>query len=137
MHCHIRDHVIPTPERDAKTRGHDLHDVTRHPLEAMAGLVIGITVSDDGPPEADGAPVDHLRLIARQAPAAEGAALVRGFSLNRGTTAVSGLTVPGPPIVLRRGVTSRSSPAVRSARSISRCLNHVWPPSSLASSVST
>jgi FtsP/CotA-like multicopper oxidase with cupredoxin domain len=107
MHCHIRDHVIPAPERDAESRGHDLHDVTRHPLEAMAGLVMGITVSDDGPPEADGAPVDHLRLIARQAPAAGGVAFVRGFSLNRGAAAVADLTVPGPPIVLRRGATTR------------------------------
>ncbi len=108
MHCHIRDHVIPAPERDAESRGHDMHDVTRHPLEAMAGLVMGITVSDDGPPEADGVPVKHLRLIARQAPAAGGAAPARGFSLDRGApSAVAGMTVPGPPIVLTRGATTR------------------------------
>jgi hypothetical protein len=32
---------------------HDLHDVTRHPLEAMAGLILGVTTTDDGPGETE------------------------------------------------------------------------------------
>jgi hypothetical protein len=43
MHCHIVNHVVPDPERDAAERMHELHDVTLHPFEAMAGMVMGPT----------------------------------------------------------------------------------------------
>ncbi|MBA2670736.1 MAG: multicopper oxidase domain-containing protein, partial [Gemmatimonadetes bacterium] len=41
MHCHMIPHITPYPERADTARGHDVHHVERHPLTAMAGLVLG------------------------------------------------------------------------------------------------
>ena len=107
MHCHIRTHIIPEPARDENARAHDLHDATQHALHAMAGLVLGITVSDNGPDEADREPQHHLRLIAREKQAESLDATIRGFLLQEDSNAAGGtLMVPGPPLVLTRGETT-------------------------------
>jgi len=108
MHCHIVNHVVPSPERDMAEQMHDLHDVTQHPLEAMAGLVMGITISDDGPGEIDERPEQHLRLLAREKLASARAEKIRGFVL-AGDQDPPGevVLVPGPPIILTRGQTTR------------------------------
>jgi FtsP/CotA-like multicopper oxidase with cupredoxin domain len=108
MHCHIIDHVVPFPERDADTRSHDVHDVTQHPLQAMSGLIVGITITDDGPMETDGRPRQHLRLLAREKPAEARDATIRGFVLagDREPPADT-VPVPGPPLVLTRNETTR------------------------------
>ena len=81
IHCHIRDHIIPDPPRDAAAREHDLHDVTQHALQAMAGLVLGIVVSDTGPAERDRRPQHRIRLVAQQKTARDMDATVHGFSI--------------------------------------------------------
>ncbi len=107
MHCHIRAHIIPDPPRDKKAQAHDMHDVTQHALQAMAGLILGITISDNGPGETDQQPQHHLRLVAQEKKARNLEATIRGFSLQDGLNAASSaLMVPGPPVVLTRGETT-------------------------------
>jgi manganese oxidase len=74
MHCHMVGHITPWPERDADRQMHDLHDVERHPVEGMAGLVMGITtVQRDRPAEPPPAPARrHLRLLVHQEVTASG-----------------------------------------------------------------
>ena len=107
MHCHIIDHIIPDPPRDQDARAHDMHDVTEHALRAMAGLVLGITVSDAQPEEKDRRPQHHIRLLAQQKRAAEADATIRGFIIEEGSAPPRDeVMVPGPPVVLTRGETT-------------------------------
>jgi FtsP/CotA-like multicopper oxidase with cupredoxin domain len=46
MHCHMRPHVTPWPERPDSVRAHDAHDLERHATTAMEGLVLGVTVRE-------------------------------------------------------------------------------------------
>lgn len=108
MHCHIVDHVVPFPERAPAEQAHDAHDVSRHPFEAMGGLIMGITVSDEGTSEVDERPGQHLRLLVREKPAADGNGTIRGFIFADGREPPAGeVQVPGPPIVMTRGETTR------------------------------
>lgn len=107
MHCHLRDHVIPFPERKPEERVHDLHDVEQHALTAMGGLILGIVVTDDPAPLAEPKPVDRLRLIAREEQASDGKDVARGFVVQDRDGAAAGRpTVPGPPLLLTRGQTT-------------------------------
>ena len=110
MHCHIRDHIIPDPPRDAAARADDMHDVTLHALHAMAGLVLGITVTDSGPDEEDRRPQHRLRLVALEKETDQPDKTIRGFRLE-GDTAPGAIEpeVPGPPVVLTRGETTNIS----------------------------
>lgn len=103
FHCHTLDHVVPVIERDEKERAHDLHDPEQHALDAMAGLVLGLTVSDDGSVESDTVPDQRLRLVALEEHP-DDSTTVRGFALAKGTEpAASAPSVPGPPLLLTRG----------------------------------
>jgi FtsP/CotA-like multicopper oxidase with cupredoxin domain len=106
FHCHILDHIVPAVERDEAAREHDLMDVEQHALDAMAGLVVGMTVSEDGPADVMGAPHQRLRLVAHETLNDDGTA-VRGFALGESAAeAVGTPTVPGPPLLLTRGETT-------------------------------
>jgi len=107
MHCHLRDHVLPFPERKPEERVHDLHDVEQHALTAMGGLILGIVVTDDPASSADLEPERRLRLIAREAKTGGGKDVVRGFVVEDGDgPAVDHPAVPGPPLLLTRGRTT-------------------------------
>jgi len=107
MHCHLRDHVTPSPERKPEERAHDLHDVERHPLTAMAGLILGITVSDDGSPASETDQRDQLRLLAREERISGTDRVRRGFLVTDDSPSLSDrISVPGPPIILSRGRTA-------------------------------
>jgi FtsP/CotA-like multicopper oxidase with cupredoxin domain len=101
FHCHTLDHITPAIERDEAARAHHPHDAARHALEAMAGLVLGLTVTDDGlEPEAE--PARTLHLVAMEKPLDEERSL-RGFALGVGREPDPELwTSPGPPLVLTR-----------------------------------
>ncbi|HEV2150355.1 MAG TPA: multicopper oxidase domain-containing protein [Longimicrobiaceae bacterium] len=105
MHCHMIPHITPYPARADSARGHDSHDVARHPLEAMAGLVLGITTTDGGAhASAAPAPARRLRLFAQQAPADSGAMARRGYVLQRGAEPrPDSVEVPGSTLLLTRG----------------------------------
>ncbi|MDF1505981.1 multicopper oxidase domain-containing protein [Roseisolibacter sp. H3M3-2] len=112
MHCHMRAHVTPFPERPDSARAHDAHDVERHATTAMEGLVLGVAVRDrdDAPAAiavAERAPARRLRLLAQQRGAATPKRQVpRGFVLQRGAPPrADSVEVPGAPIVLTRGET--------------------------------
>lgn len=107
MHCHMAAHMTPFPSRPDSVRHGDAHDVERHPVSAMAGLVLGITtVVRPGaaePPEV--LPTSPaLRLFVQQARADGGRRAARGFVLQRGAEpAADSVVVPGEPLVLVRG----------------------------------
>jgi FtsP/CotA-like multicopper oxidase with cupredoxin domain len=102
FHCHILDHIVPAIERDAASRAHELHDVRKHALEAMAGLVLGMTVSDNGAPAAEPVTRQQLQLVALETPLDDGT-MRRGFALEdeAGPPAASP-ALPAPPLVLTR-----------------------------------
>ena len=70
MHCHLVDHITPFPERDEGARAHDRHDAIQHALSAMAGLVLGIVVSEDGASVVDSRPPEARAAtrVVREAP---------------------------------------------------------------------
>jgi FtsP/CotA-like multicopper oxidase with cupredoxin domain len=108
MHCHMLPHIIPYPARPDSARDHDGHDVARHPMEGMAGLVLGVTTFDrggarSGPPAVA---TRHLRVFAQQA-ADSGRAIPRGYVLQRGDEPrADSVEAPGSTLVLTRGETT-------------------------------
>jgi len=107
MHCHLRDHVTPSPERKPEDRAHDLHDVERHPLTAMAGLILGITVSDGESAVAETDRQDRIRLVAREERISGGDRVRRGFLVTNDIPSLGDrISVPGPSIILSRGRTA-------------------------------
>jgi manganese oxidase len=106
FHCHILDHVRPSMERDEAEGAHDHMHVEQHALDAMGGLVLGITVTEDGSSEPYGPPHQRLRLVALETLNDDGI-LVRGFALGKdGSDIADTPSVPGPPLVLTRGETT-------------------------------
>jgi FtsP/CotA-like multicopper oxidase with cupredoxin domain len=113
VHCHLLDHIVPVMERDDGAASSDMHDLEQHPLDAMAGLVLGITVSDDTPAPGDPGPARRLRLLAQEGRASDALArearldtdsVVRGFVLQAGAEPpVDSVARPGSPLVLTRG----------------------------------
>lgn len=107
MHCHMLFHITPFPPRPDSVRHGDGHDLARHPLEAMAGLVQGITTTErrGARRESSRPPDRHLRLLVQDRQA--DSAAVRGYVLERERPpAADSVEVPGPPLVLRRGETT-------------------------------
>ena len=106
FHCHLVDHIVPAVERDEAEREHDLMDVEQHALDAMAGLVVGMTVTENEQAEAMEPPHQRLRLVALEANNDDGT-VVRGFGLEEpGAETIDTPSVPGPPLLLTRGETT-------------------------------
>ena len=102
FHCHILDHIVPAVERDEAARAADEHDVEQHALDAMAGLVVGVTVTD-GRPETEEPPDHEIRLLAQESAEVAGRRS-RGFVLQQGAEPpADSVAVPGPPLLLTRG----------------------------------
>jgi FtsP/CotA-like multicopper oxidase with cupredoxin domain len=81
-------------------------DVEQHPLHAMAGLVLGMTVREDRPMAAIDPPRQTLRLVALETVKGDGT-MARGFALANGAEdAVTMAPPPAPPLVLTRGETT-------------------------------
>jgi FtsP/CotA-like multicopper oxidase with cupredoxin domain len=102
FHCHFLDHIEPAVERDEERRAHDLHDVEQHALDAMGGLLLGITVAE-GTEASEAPPSARLHLVAREK-RHENGNYARGFALGEGGT--SSFSAPGPPLILTRGETT-------------------------------
>ncbi|HVS66204.1 MAG TPA: multicopper oxidase domain-containing protein [Thermoanaerobaculia bacterium] len=106
FHCHFQDHVVPAMERSEEDRAHDLHDVEQHALDAMGGLVLGVTIRDEGDRNEEEQPSERLRLVALEEEG-EGGLTRRGFALERaGGPRSQELSIPGPPLLLTRGRTT-------------------------------
>ncbi len=109
MHCHMRPHVTPFPERQDSVR-HASHDLAQHPLAAMQGLVLGITAVDLGNAPARSSraatPARRLRILAQER-SGPGRHPVASYVLQRGTApAGDSVEVPSSPLVLTRGETT-------------------------------
>jgi FtsP/CotA-like multicopper oxidase with cupredoxin domain len=106
FHCHFLDHITPAVDRDTSERRHDIGDVEHHARAAMAGLVLGMTVRDTQPAADRETPRRRIRLVALESFNGDGS-IVRGFALGQAAEAAPGVPrVPGPPLVLTRGVTT-------------------------------
>ncbi len=106
IHCHFRDHIIPTVERSSEALEHDVHNLEQHALEAMAGLAVGVTVNDGGEAVVEPPPAERIRLVALEERGDDGE-WIRGFALERdGEAPPSTPIVPGPPLLLTRGKTT-------------------------------
>jgi manganese oxidase len=107
MHCHMAPHITPYPERPDTLREHDAHDVARHALDGMAGLVLGIT-STPRPGAATSAPPPRptrsVRLLVQEH--GTGAGRRFGYIVQHGAEPRrDSVAVPGLPLVLQRGET--------------------------------
>ena len=103
FHCHLIDHF--TPDVVLELPPNQEPDITAHPLRSMAGLVLGITATDEtsGPPEET--PRHRLRLLAQQRQDSDG--VIRSLVLQEGAEpARDSVRVPGPPLILTRGETT-------------------------------
>ncbi|MEX0909379.1 MAG: multicopper oxidase domain-containing protein, partial [Gemmatimonadaceae bacterium] len=103
-HCHMIPHIVPHPKRPDSSRAHDVHDYLRHPLESMAGLVLGVTTSgDDVAPESRAPAKTHRRLFIQQS-SDTSAPWKKGFVLQRGLEPrPDSVEIPGAPLVVTRG----------------------------------
>ena len=109
-HCHMIPHIVPFPARADTIRLHDVHAVENHPEVSMAGLVLGVEVTDPRgeyvePSEPD---VAVHRLFIQEAKAAAGLRSRKGFVLQRGAEpARDSVVIPGKPLVVVRGQRNR------------------------------
>lgn len=104
VHCHMIPHIVPHPRRADSLRAHDVHDRSRHPIESMAGLVLGVTTTGDdlAPGSTEPAP-NNLRLLVQQR-SDSGKAIRKGFVLQRGVEPrADSVEVPGSQLVVTRG----------------------------------
>jgi manganese oxidase len=108
FHCHDNVHILPihrqldgSPPRPADGAG----DHANHALTSMGGLVLGAYVRPRST-QMSSEPVDRrrFRLMARVDSGSTEAEPAYAFALEEpGRGAVTGPSLPGPPIVLRRG----------------------------------
>lgn len=106
VHCHMIPHITPYPARADSSRHHDVHAVDRHPTVSMAGLVLGVEVTDARrsylAPEA--AAVAKHRLFIQESRQTPGTGSRKGYVLQRGAEpAPDSVEVPGSPLVVERG----------------------------------
>src|SRR5688500_9244235 len=103
-------HIVPFPERVDSVRHHDIHAVARHPEVSMAGLVLGVEVTDSRrvylePRDPD---VATHRLFLQESKAAAGLRSRKGYVLQRGAEpARDSVAIPGTPLVVERGQRNR------------------------------
>ncbi|MGH7552961.1 MAG: multicopper oxidase domain-containing protein [Longimicrobiales bacterium] len=106
FHCHILDHIVPAIERDQTARSNDMHDVEQHALDAMAGLVLGMTVGPVGSTARQDTPHRRLRILAQERSIGDRTHR-RGFVLVDGAEPpLDSIAVPSPPLLLTRGETT-------------------------------
>ncbi|MEO7366920.1 MAG: multicopper oxidase domain-containing protein [Gemmatimonadaceae bacterium] len=104
FHCHMAPHITPYPERPDSVRLHDAHDLMRHPEQAMAGLVLGVIVTDPHPKPVSLAARYRERIFAQETIADSPKSIARGFVLQRGAIPrKDSIEVPGTPLILHRG----------------------------------
>lgn len=103
-HCHMVPHIVPYPQRPDSSRAHDVHNSLRHPLESMAGLVLGVTTTgEDVAPESAAPAKTHMRLLIQQS-ADTSRRWMKGFVLQRGAEpGRDSIEIPGAPLVVTRG----------------------------------
>ena len=111
FHCHMAPHITPYPARPDSAQMHDVHDVAQHPMQGMAGLVLGIRTTEHATSRAADPPsiARHLRLFVQRGPVASDPRLrATGYVLQHGgdEPRADSVQVPGPILLLTRGETT-------------------------------
>ena len=111
FHCHMAPHITPFPARTDSAQLHDVHDVAQHPVQSMAGLVLGIRTTERATSRAADPPsiAQHLRLFLQHGPDAANPRLrATGYVLRQGSKEprADSVHVPGPVLLLTRGETT-------------------------------
>jgi manganese oxidase len=111
VHCHMRVHSVRWPPRPDDEIVHDAHDPRDHARDSMEGLVMGITTIGSSGGDflsLQAATSRHLTLVTRESPPDGKSPRRRAYLLGgSGADGQDALPVPGPPIVLTRGETTR------------------------------
>lgn len=109
FHCHMAFHMSPFPERPDSVRHHEHGDISRHPMNAMAGLVLGIEVAERNGADTvtrSGAPASDLRVLVTESRSDH--RVQRGYAIESGSAApTSSPMLPSPALILHQGETSR------------------------------
>ncbi len=105
MHCHMTEHM----SHALRARPRAMHAGQNHSMEAMSGLVVGwrVAPSPGAIPSATPPGAAHrIRLLVQSAPGRYGEHPAIGFVIDSGKGAIGkdSVIVPGPPLVLTRGV---------------------------------
>ena len=107
MHCHMTEHM----SHELRSRPLRMEDAGHnHSMQAMAGLVVGWRVAPragaPAPTSSSALAAHRVRLLVQSAPRRYGSHPAIGFVIDSGNGAVSrdSVVVPGPPIILARGV---------------------------------
>jgi manganese oxidase len=107
FHCHLLEHVSPLRRLTPMADGHAHHAAAGH-AAGMAGMVWGVTVlgaNDASAATRPAVPTRELTLVMQTEAKRYGAEPAYGFVLKEPghTVLPDTVSVPGPPIVLRRG----------------------------------
>ncbi len=112
FHCHIAAHVSPTTRLGGPPASHADHHASHQSSAGMAGMVLGVTVTDPDGSQIDcyrgpsGIPTRKLTLEMRTGPGRYGGEPAFGFVQVEGNderAARGSVPVPGPTLVLHRG----------------------------------
>ena len=111
FHCHIAAHVSPTTRLGGPPASHADHHASHQSSAGMAGMVLGVTVTDPDGSQIDcyrgpsGVPTRKLTLEMQTGPGGSGAEPAYGFVQVEGNEPAGrgSVPVPGPTLVLHRG----------------------------------
>ena len=106
FHCHVLPHISPERRFWQSTAASSPHAMSDHAHEAMAGLVMGITIlPGDVPvqtPAKSSAATRNIELVATELPGVFGRDPGMAFAIADKSSALQP-RIPGPPIVLTQG----------------------------------
>jgi FtsP/CotA-like multicopper oxidase with cupredoxin domain len=106
FHCHVLPHISPERRFWQSTAASSPHAMSDHAHEAMAGLVMGITIlPGDVPvqaPAKSSAATRNIELVATELPGVFGKDPGMAFAIADKSSALQP-RIPGPPIILTQG----------------------------------
>ena len=125
FHCHVLRHVAPE-RRFWKPEAALPHDAASHAREAMAGLVIGITILPGRAPvhasTKSHAVGRNIELVAAELPGFFGANPGMAFAVKNTSAPLTRPSIPGPPLL----VTQNEPTAVRIVNRLREALTIHW-----------
>jgi FtsP/CotA-like multicopper oxidase with cupredoxin domain len=106
FHCHVLPHISPERRFWQSTAASSPHAMSDHAHEAMAGLVMGVTIlPGDVPvqaPAKSSAATRNIELVATELPGVFGKDPGMAFAIADKSSALQP-RIPGPPIILTQG----------------------------------
>ena len=107
FHCHVLLHISPEIRYWRTASDMSSHSAHDHAREAMAGLVMGITVlpslTPAPTPAKPSAPVQNVQLVASEIPGIFGTEPGMAFAIPASAGAPLQPQIPGPPLLLTQG----------------------------------